>query len=270
MRFLILFQFLVYSVSYNAQRGLNPECGTRSLALAGIYTTLDGADALFSNFSNLGSETSFMALGSTSRRFELTELTTASLGFSFPLKNVGYMGLSFSSYGFETYSEQKLSLLYARKIFDLLSLSLNLDYNLLRINSHGHTSALSFGLGLTGQLSGSIYYGINIFNPERIEIANNTEMATAIRCGFKFILSGQLTAFTELKKVIDEDPNMIFAMEYLAGDKIFLRLGTHTNPGGISFGIGYQLSDRLSLDSGVSYNTLLGLTPGFCLKYSAL
>lgn len=270
MRFILLFLLLCFSLNVQAQRGLNPDFGARNLALSGINTTLDGHDALFNNYSNLAGSNSFMAMGSTNRRFELPELTTSSLGCSFPIGSVGNLGISFSNFGFDSYSEQKFSVLYGRKLFNQLSLSLNLDYNLVRINSYGNTSAFSFGMGLSGNLSEFLSYGIYIFNPEKIEIANNTEIASALRFGLKMKLSEKISAFGEIEKIIDEELNMIFALEYLAAEKIFLRLGTHTNPAGMSFGIGYLFSEFLSFDGAAAYDTLLGFTPGFSVKYSAL
>ena len=268
MRFIILILLIYYSTRAYAQNGINPDFGARNLALSGISATLDGPDAMFNNYSALAGTKSFMAMASTNRRFSLTQLSTTSIACSFPFQDMATLGFSLSRFGFEYYNEQKLSVLMARKIFNGFSMSINLDYNLINIKDYGHAGSFSFGLGLSGNISETLSYGIYIFTPEKIEIAPNTKISSAMKFGLKTLLSTKLRIYGEIEKIIDKDINMIFALEYLAVDRLFFRIGTHTNPAGISFGIGYPFTDSISFDGSASINTLLGFTPGFSIKYA--
>lgn len=268
LRFLLIIITTFHFVGLGAQRGINADNGARSLSLSGISSTLNNTDALFNNFSNLSDATSIALMASTQRRFELAELTTASFGVALPVQKIGVFGLTFSNYGFEEYSEQKITLAYARRLMDKVSLSVHFDYNNLRVSEFGSTSAFGFGLGLSGELSDNLSYGISIYNPEKIELVQNTELLTTIKFGLAYKTSKAVTIFTEVEKIIEEDINLIFGLEYLIQEKVFLRISSNTNPGAISFGIGYVFSKNLSIDGGFGYDTLLGTSPGLTLKYS--
>ncbi len=267
MRYFFIVITTFQSLILFSQRGINPDFGTRSLSLNGISTTLDKQDAIFNNFANIVNSDKLELIASTQRRFSLSELTIASFGVSTPIQNIGQFGLSFSNYGFELYSEQKLSLMYARKLHDILAISVNFDYNSIRIDEYGNNSAFSFGLGLSGRITEELTYGIYIFNPEKIEIANNTEISSVLRFGLKYEVSEKLDLYIETEKIVDEEINFIFGIEYLIMDRVFLRVSSNTNPGALSFGIGYDLGNQLSFDGGATYDTLLGFTPGLSLKY---
>jgi len=246
---------------------MTPDFGARSLAMAGIGATLEGSDAVFNNFANSVSNDGLFLLANTQRRFSLSELTSASFGIQSSIQRFGHIGFAFSNYGFEEYSEQKISVLYARQLHKLISISANFDFNSIRVSEYGSGSALSFGIGIAGKISEALKYGIYIFNPEKIEIAENTEILSSLRIGFSYIISQKVSSFVEMEKIVDEELNIIVGMEYLMADKVFLRVGANTNPGSVSFGLGYYLSNSLAFDGAVNYNTLLGLTPGLSLRY---
>jgi hypothetical protein len=262
------FIFTIVNISLaNAQLGQNASYGTRSLSLGGISATLNGADAIFNNFSNIGSTDSLSLLVSSERRFELQELTSVAIGAQLPVANIGNIALAISSYGLDEYKEQKFSLLYARKISSKVSISVNLDYNNLRIEQFGNKGFLSFGLGASGSLGKGFRFGVYIFNPEKIEIAEATEVPGLLKLGVQKTFSADLGLFGEVVKVIDEDINVVLGFEYKPIDVFSFRLGYNTNPGAFAFGLAYQGFPNISIEGGSQYNTVLGLTPGITVKY---
>ncbi len=267
-KFIIAFLFTFINITMaHAQLGQSANYGTRSLSLGGISATLNGADAIFNNFSNIASIDSLSVLVSSERRFELHELTSVAIGAQLPVGNIGNIAMSISSYGFDEYKEQKFSILYARKISSKVSISLNLDYNNLRIEQFGNKGFLSFGLGVSGTLGSGFRYGVYIFNPEKIEIAEATEVPAFLKLGVVKTFSAELGLFGEVVKVIDEDINVIIGFEYKPIDVFSLRLGYNTNPGAFAFGLAYQGFPSISIETGTQYNTILGLTPGVTVKY---
>ena len=266
----VITAFLVYIINIsiaNAQLGQSANYGTRSLSLGGISATLNGADAIFNNFSNISNSDSLSVLVSSERRFELQELTSVALGFQLPVAKIGNIGLAISSYGFDAYKEQKFSVLYARKISQKVSISLNLDYNNLRIEQFGNKAFLSFGIGVSGDLGKGFKYGVYIFNPEKIEIAEATEVPGYLKLGIQKHFSEDLNLFGEVVKVIDEDINVIIGFEYKPINILSFRLGYNTNPGAFAFGLAYKAFPNISIEGGSQYNTVLGLTPGVTVKY---
>ncbi|NNE25268.1 MAG: hypothetical protein HKN09_00365, partial [Saprospiraceae bacterium] len=107
MRLFVTLFILVSFSSIQAQRGNTLDFGARSLSLSGIYTTLDGADALLTNFAQVAFDDQYHVIASTSRRFNLSELTTSSIAASYPIQGVGHLGVRFTNYGFEAFKEQQ-------------------------------------------------------------------------------------------------------------------------------------------------------------------
>ncbi|NNE26279.1 MAG: hypothetical protein HKN09_05510, partial [Saprospiraceae bacterium] len=158
---------------------------------------------------------------------------------------------------------------YARKILSNLSIAAHLDVNLIQIQDLGSNSTLSFGISLAGKIDDKMAYGISIFNPEKIEIATESEIASAIRVGLNRQVSTNLKLYLDVEKIIDTPLNILAGVEYKPAESLKIRMGSSTNPGGISFGLGYTLGDgKLKIDGGSQYNTLLGFTPGASLNYS--
>jgi len=245
-----------------SQRGIMPTLGAKSLSLGGISTTLEGPDALLNNFAMLSESDNLSAILTSDQRFNLSELTSAALGVHIPIEKIGHFGLTVSSYGFEDYKEQKLSLAYARKLNKFVSISGNFDLNNLRITDNGSTSFVSFGLGLQGMITDDLRYGLMIFTPEKIAIVGDTQVPS-------FLLFGVSNQFSnKLEKLIDEQINFKTGIDLKLLPVFNLRVGYSTAPGQFSFGLSYIFNKILEIDGAVSYNTLLGLTSGISIKYS--
>jgi len=267
-RILLLIFFCLSSVYVlEAQLGINANYGARSLSLGGISATLNGADAIFNNFSNIKTTDSLSVLVSSERRFELEDLTSIAFGIQVPLSKLGHFGLMISNYGLDEYKEQKFSFLYSRKISQKVSLSVNFDYNTIAIQQFGNKGFISFGIGASGDLGEGFSYGVYIFSPEKIDIAEATEVPGYLKLGIQKKFSSELSLFTEAVKVIDEDLNVIVGLEYQPLKLLTLRFGYNTNPGAFSFGLAYTGITNLAIEGGTQYNTILGLTPGITVKY---
>lgn len=265
---IILFLIFMLTAYHSySQLGQNSNFGTKSLSLGGISTTLGGGDAIFNNFANITASDSLSALVSSERRFELEELTSVSLGIQLPISKLGNVGVSVFSYGLDEFKEQKFSLLYARKISKNISMSLNFDYNNLTIQQFGNKGFISFGIGSSGGLGNGYSYGIYLFSPEKIEIAEATEVPGYMKMGVKKTFSSNLNLYTDIVKVIDEDLNVILGFEYNPIKAISLRIGYNTNPGAFAFGLAYQGLPNITIEGGTQYNTILGVTPGVSVKY---
>lgn len=253
-----------------AQRGLIEDQGARSLGLAGISSTLDGSDALFNNFANVTATDRFGVMASTQRRFNLEELTVVGIGAHIKAGNFGHLGLRLSQYGFDEFSQQQVSIHYARQLNAYIALAVNFDFLSVRINEFGSTQSVGFGIGLSGKINDQLRYGIQILNPEKLELTEGTELNSLIRAGIVFAFSEKLNLYTEFEKNINEDPNLIVGLEYLLSDKFYARIGANSSPGGFALGLQYRHNSRFIIDGGAGYDTILGTTPGISLQYRGI
>lgn len=251
----------------NAQRGVTYNHGTKSLSLGNVSSVLTGADAILNNFSAIDDDITFSAIASSERRFSISGFNTAIVGFQYKLADLGHIGAVFNTYGFEDYSENKFKIMYARKITSKMNLSVNFDYNSIRIVNFGSKSFLSFGLGVYGQFMDDLSYGVYLFSPEKLEIAEASEVPGYIQIGITKRFNQGLSAYLEVEKPIDFDPNIKLGIDYNVFNKVNLRIGYNTAPSAFGFGISYILNETLGLDLGSQYNTILGMTPSMTIYY---
>ena len=253
-----------------AQQGAYSFQGSRSAGLASISSTLNSVNAVFNNFSNaLLSKEKFGAIIGSQRRFSLSELSTAQMGAFKKIGSNNAFGVSLNTYGFTEYREHKLSLSYARRILENLSLSVNFDYNQLIISENGEKAFFTYGIGLSGKVNDKIGYAAYIFNFENSDIATQTESNAYIQLGFYNIVSKKIKLHAELEKYIKELPNLKLGIEYSPISLLDVRLGFNTLPGTMAFGFSVDINSKISLDADVQYNNLLGTSPSIGLKYLA-
>ncbi len=266
----LLLVFIVILPFINlAQRNIQNFSGARSIALGNIKSSLDGADAIIHNFSQISFSTDKIhyLLGSE-QRYNLKELSNIFAGMHYSRPGYGSFGLSFSKYGFKDFNEAKYGLSYARKVSLNLSISLNIDLNTFSITDYGRRNRMAFGLGLSGLITDHLAYSFQFYNLEKITIALNSEARGFIRFGFRYQLSDITTIHAEVEKLIDESITIRFGFEYEVFDNIIIRGGFNTNPGAITFGFAYKVSSIIIIEGGSQYNMQLGVLPSVSLKYS--
>lgn len=268
-----IFQFLAFALlltlgnlSLNAQIGLNLAESTRSLSLGGSSLLFENIDAAYSNQAGLTNIKGIQAIAFVEQRFDLAELSTASIavakGFKF-----GTVAMHFSSFGFSDFSNQKLGLAYARKLFDNLSVSGQFDLFNTQIKGFGSTQYITFELGLYSKLTKQIHLAAHIFSPGSVGITENDDLSSRIRFGAKYIPSEKVNVMIEFHKVIDSSDDIRVGIEYKLIDKLVIRVGASFDPSKYSFGFAYELPKGIILEGGYSYHQYLGNTPGIAFKY---
>lgn len=252
----------------SGQRGLLVDKGAFSSGIGGISVSLSGPDAILGNFSNLARDTSSSFIVSTARRFNLSELSSYVIGAHVPIQKIGNIGITVSSYGFDSFRDQAFSFHYARKLAKNMSLSGSLGYQKLTVEEYGSKGVLTFGLGLSGNISEYLRYGILISNPESASITETTPLISEIKFGLAYQLSSKVAAYTEVEKSLEEKMNFKVGLEYGIHPLLSLRTGFSSDPGNTSFGFSYQIIPKLSLDASFVYDSLLGITPIISLKWA--
>ena len=264
LSFIICLQ--LYSWSAIAQIGLNNAESTRSLSLGGSSLLFQNIDAAFSNQAGLADVKGVQAIAFVEQRFDLAELSTASFAVAKNF-NFGTAAINLSSFGFSDYSNQKLGLAYARKLFDNLAISGQFDLFNTQIKGYGSTQYITFEVGVYSKLTNQIHIAAHIFSPGNVGITDNDELSSRIRIGAKYIASKKVNISAEFHKVIAAQDDIRVGIEYMVIDKLILRVGTSFDPSKYSFGFAYQLPKGIYIEGGYSYHQQLGNTPGIGVKY---
>ena len=125
-------------------------------------------------------------------------------------------------------------------------MGLQLDYLSIHTgNDYGRQRAITFELGIQSQVTEKLRLGTYIFNPVsfRLEQSLNQEKLPIV---FRFSAAYQFTkdfiGQCEIEKNTDhEGVTLRGGLEYEALKHFYLRAGLQTNPGMLTFGLGYEL-----------------------------
>jgi len=249
------------------QQGISSNQGAKSYSLGGISTVIDASDALFNNFSNIIDSSDFNVLFSSANRFGLSELTSVSLGIHKKVNKLGHFGLSISDYGLDSYSDQNISLKYARSLSSKMNISGELGINRLTIEEYGSKTNFVYKVGLLLKLNDDLDFGVLLSNPEKTSIHPTTQIISALSIGIKYNVSEKAYVFSEISKELEEGINGRIGLQYIIHPRFSLQAGYSTLDGQTGCGFSYKLLKKIFLDTSVRYHSLLGLSPAVSLKF---
>ena len=178
-------------------------------------------------------------------RWFLPETAYKSGAIALPTK-FGCLGLSFNQFGSSKYSENKFGLAYAKDFGPYLQMGLQLDYLLISVgDTYGRQSAITFELGLQSQVTEKLRLGTYIFNPVSFRLEqtlNQEKLPIVFRFGAAYQFTKDFVGQCEIEKNTGhEGISLRGGLEYEAFRNFYLRAGVQTNPGMLTFGLGYAL-----------------------------
>ncbi len=241
--------------------------GARSMALGGSGLAFADVNSILYNQAGVAQLVSPSFSFSAGRRFLLKELNDLAAAGAWPTSS-GTFGLSMHNFGFDKYKEQKIGLIYSRKLSSNFSIGAEVDYFNIRIQEYGSKSTFSFQLGLLCSLIKNVKIGIHLQNPVRVSIAEEEVLPTIIRFGGTYTPSEKVTIISEVEKSLDHAIRVKAGVEYYFVPSFALRTGYASNPNNISFGLGYTLKNRIIIDVASVYHQVLGFSPYISVSYS--
>jgi len=242
----ILLSFILFISISNAfaYEVVNP-IGGRAAAMGGTSVASRGLWALQNNPAGMANLDQFSFGLYYENRWMLSETAYKSAALALPVK-FGCLGLSFNQFGSSKYSENKFGLAYAKDFGPYLQIGLQLDYMLLSIgNDYGKQSAITFELGIQSQVTEKLRLGTYIFNPASFRLRqsiNQEKLPIVFRFGLAYQFTKDFVGQCEIEKNTDhEGVSLRGGLEYEALKNFYLRAGVQTNPGLLTFGLGYQI-----------------------------
>ena len=266
MKYLLHFIFILVGWNAAAQNGALSAVGARGIAMGQTGVTFRDVNSLFGNQAGLAHLEQFAGLAFAERRFLLEEIQSFSFGAAYPTRS-GTFGLALNYFGFEAYNEQRIGLAYGRKLFERFSIGAQFLLLNTRIPDYGSKAALTFELGVLAELIPQLNIGVHVYSPARVSITEDAYLPTVLRIGLNYLPSDNLSLMAEVEKDIDYAARTKVGVEYKIAPPLALRLGVATRPTSLSFGLGYLLSNGLSLDIASSYHQVLGFTPAAGVSY---
>ena len=246
MKKLLLLFFLFITISMVSAYDIIHPLGGRAAAMGGSSVASQGLWALQNNPAGMANLEKISFGLYYENRWMLPETAYKSGAFALPTK-FGCLGLSFTQFGSSKYNENKIGLAYAKDFGRYLQIGLQLDYLLLKIgNDYGTFNAVTFELGLQSHVTDKLTLGTYIFNPINFsfkQTLNHEKIPIVFRFGLAYQFTKDFLGQCEIEKNTErEGVSLRGGLEYEAFKRFYIRAGVQTNPGILSFGLGYSIS----------------------------
>jgi hypothetical protein len=202
------------------------------------------------------------------RRFMLDELSLYQLGVAMPTRS-GNFAVKAGYFGFSDYNESQIGLAYGRKVGAKIDVGVQFNYNGIRINGYGNSSAINFEIGTILHLTEKLNAGIHANNPVGGKFGKNQEekLASIYTVGLGYEASEKFFVSAEIEKEEDQPVGVNAGLQYKFLPQLLARAGIATNTSNVYAGVGLFLrSFRLDVVAG--YHPQLGVTPGVLLLYN--
>ena len=245
MKKLLLLITLILSTSMLFAYDFIHPIGGRAAAMGGSSVASQGLWAMQNNPAGMANLEKISLGLYYENRWMLPETAYKCGAFALPTK-FGCLGLSFNQFGSWKYNENKFGLAYAKDFGRYLQIGLQLDYLMLKIgNDYGTFNAFTFELGLQSQVTDKLTLGTYIFNPVNLsfeQTLNHEKLPIVMRFGLAYKFTKDFIGQCEIEKNTEkEGVSLRGGLEYEAFKQFYIRAGVQTNPGILSFGLGYTI-----------------------------
>ena len=243
--------------------------GSRSNSLANASVCLEDVYAYHNNPANLSFVKNVSVGLSYENRFLLKELQNQSLAIAIPLK-YGVLSIGGNTFGYQDFRTFKSGLGYAMLLSKDLSMGIQMNHQMIRLSeAYGVNQTVTGELGLSYSVNGDWSIGMSVFNIGRNKLSLSPEdrYSTTMRLGTKYELSEKTMLLAEFEKDIEHDLRSKIGIEYLPLKSLAFRGGFATSPIELSFGLGWLISEKYTLDFGTQFHQLLGWSPHISFKY---
>lgn len=245
MKRLLLLIILILSTSTIFAYDFIHPFGGRAAAMGGSSVASQGLWALQNNPAGMANLDKISLGLYYENRWMLPETAYKCGAFALPTK-FGTLGLSFNQFGSSKYNENKIGLAYAKDFGRYLQIGLQLDYLLLKIgNDYGKFNAVTFELGIQSHITDKLTLGTYIFNPVNFsfeQTLNHEKLPIVMRFGLAYQFTKDFIGQCEIEKDTErEGVSLRGGLEYEAVKNLYIRAGVQTNPGILSFGLGYGI-----------------------------
>ncbi len=245
MKKLLLLISLILTASNIFAYDIIHPIGGRAAAMGGSSVASQGLWAMQNNPAGMANLDKISLGLYYENRWMLPETAYKCGAFALPTK-FGTLGVSFNQFGSSKYNENKFGLAYAKDFGRYLQIGLQLDYLLLKIgNDYGKFNAVTFELGIQSHVTDKLTLGTYIFNPVNFsfeQTLNHEKIPIVMRFGMAYQFTKDFICQCEIEKNTERNGvSLRGGLEYEAVKNLYIRAGVHTNPGILSFGLGYAI-----------------------------
>ena len=268
---LLIFSFLFISPALFSGNE-NLPVGARSAAIGNASVCLVDIWALYHNQANIAYLKNVSGSVYYENKYLVKEMSLQAAAFVLPTKNKGVFGISFTRFGYSLYNESKYGLAYAKSFGPNFSAGVQLNYHNLHIaENYGRKGSFTVEMGIRANVTKQLSVGFHAYNLTRAKMAgyNNERIPTILRLGLQYNFNEKVFLSTEVSKDIDYKPSFRAGLEYRPAKIFYIRAGVASNPFVSSFGLGFNIAEKVKIDISSSVHPVLGVSPmaSFCYVF---
>lgn len=252
--------------------GTHPPSGARSLGLGGATAVLYDHWGGLHNPAGISGTRGFAVGGFASRPYNTNLLNTSAASMAYELRNIGAIGASaqFISLG-SAYQQRRFVGTVSRMFGDKFSAGMSFGFYSFQFQGYGSKSFATFSAGFIFHPTEKISVGAYVLNPvsQVISEFQDERLPMVFNSGFGYHFNDSLMLTSSMEMSLDGDYRLRNGLEYMASQKLTLRVGFATKPVETSFGIGLR-AKNFQLNFSLTYHSVLGTTPNMSFDYAQI
>ena len=159
---------------------------------------------------------------------------------------------------------------YAIKIAPTLGLGATAGVHARTIKGYGSVFSPLYTVHMMHKIGDELIVGLQLRNILGFgKELNNRAVPPLFETGIRFSVSPTVAIHTSVSGLAWSELRFEGGISYTPLDLITIRTGASTNPAQFHFGFGLRIRARLRIDSAISYNTVLGVTPTIGITFMA-
>lgn len=268
MRFLLFLCLSISPLMSCCQVFMRPFDNAAAMSLGGATVAYPGLGAGLGNEALPAFGDKVGVNAGSALPFGISDWQVASLqGFVRMGANDG-VGLDLVHSGIEAYNEQRVRLMYARRLGARFFLGGSAALMRVSAQEYGSANGLTFGLGILANVLPGFWLGARIHNPFQQKVGDYVA-ESSMRIGAAWHPSNLFLLSSEIEKSVDRDARIKAGIEYRPIEILLLRTGIRAGGGAASlgFGAGLLTQSGFAVDAGFEWHPSLGITPAILLAW---
>lgn len=255
-RFYFTIFFCLVLFSAFSQSGPYMFSGTGYLSSGQIGLLLDDAEAGIVLPAMIAERDHGGWAAGASLRTGVTDLTELSATAHLRLPWKDHVAIGVQHTGIEGYSEQRITLSYARRLFQKLNAAVQFDLNRNSVEEYDDVYAPSWSISLHAPLMKELSMSAWVYNPlGDISVLDLPSMA---RIGVLYEPSEKIGIAVEAEKDWRHEVRFKGGFNYRIHPRLALRWGVGTEPALVHAGLSWNLLGNMALSGGWRYHSRLG------------
>jgi hypothetical protein len=191
-----------------------------------------------------------------STRTGLNDLTEVAGSAHIVLPWKDQLAIGIQHTGIENYSEQRISLSYARRLFEKLNAAVQFDVNRNSAEEFDNVYATSWSVSFHAPLMKALSMSAWIYNPLGDESV--LDLPSIARIGVLYEPSEKVGLAIEAEKDWRHDVRIKAGVLYKIHPRLAVRWGVGTDPALVHAGISWNILNQMALSGGWRYHSRLG------------